>query len=1223
MKTTIPTLFLLGCVAALFSAPRARAADLPRTLRTGDDVEMVLVPAGGFVMGTTQGMPEETPPHHRELPAFYIDRTEVTVAQYARFLAATGRAAPAGWNESQPPPKTENLPITNIRWADALEYALWAGKRLPTEAEWEKAARGRDGRRFPWGPADAPLRRNLESGKLRPVGSFPDGASPCGALDLSGNAWEWTADWFEPYPATTARSVHFGHHYKVVRGGAGEGLYSTGNTGSTTQRARLVPYGSHDFIGFRCVKDAPGATPPYAARTLLEEADELLRSALRPPRALAHETQFAALNAAGEIPLAIVGTASQTGLVTMGFPLPRQRARATDQLELLDARRQPVPLAATPLALWPDGSIRWALLQFAGASGQTNIVRLYTNGSASRPMPHPVIRIVTNTDAIRIDTGALEAELSRAQLLGAIRVGGRRAGPELRMEMVITNEGAIHELHAGPAESLEIESQSPLHADVRWRGRFVAGNGAPSGMTYDLRLRAAAGSAQLRCWLTVLHAVARQKPWEDLKPQVGLRNWRVVLQLPGPAQHWIFGGAAGTVAVTNAASAELRQPDDLQYTVSAGETVVAKGTRAPGWFTAVGEPAAVTVGLRHFWQNHPQALWAGGNRLELRLWRSGEPFAWEGGLAKTHEFVIEVGSQAPAAWDVTPLRAVADPVWLCGSEAAGALLPRNDEALRHFAYWECWREDAMRRWANAMPTGLRDFGDGYMGGPYKGKNAYMNLEYDVPMDFLFQFLRTGQVGFLESAEVMARHQADIDTENVAGFAWKHSPSHTTTEAEFGHVFLRGLLLHHLLTGERRSREMAERVGDWIAQSLKRGQGVGNERQIGWSLYALSALYEITRKPLHLEGAQALCSRLAREQAPTGKFNIRWDNRIAFFNGIAMSGMLQVDEIAPDPALETALLRVADRTLGMYPEYACRTLNAYCWAVQRTRDPRLLHNMERTWLSSLEFLLDRDPSTSETHAWRFPSFAIRYDLFPQFARDPGPLPLAATWQSLRLKNRAADVYVHARTPEEVPLLIVREGLAGGQAELFDADGKSAERIDFADAGRLMESRRVAVPARSSRGAPAPQPTPDPGSPVWFRLRLSSADAYAWQVHHDHRIAVTFADPKGEQLSFLLPRAVGEVAADAKEVTLRFEATGEGFHRATLYDAAGVPVGRVQRFIDFGDPGRYELELKVPVTGPRTGWSLELTAVKVVKLDGFMPYWAASATNLFNPEGIQGR
>ena len=137
---------------------------------------------------------------------------------------------------------------------------------------------------------------------------------------MSGNAWEWTSDWFAPYVSSRARSVHFGRSYKVVRGGGGEYLYGTDNAGTCTQRARLVPYGSHDFIGFRCAMDLPGQAPPYDPHALLRESAELLQGTLGEPRVLRHEQQFAEIDAAGCVPLQILGVIRRAG--------PRRRGPA-------------------------------------------------------------------------------------------------------------------------------------------------------------------------------------------------------------------------------------------------------------------------------------------------------------------------------------------------------------------------------------------------------------------------------------------------------------------------------------------------------------------------------------------------------------------------------------------------------------------------------------------------------------------------------------------------------------------------------------------------------------------------------------------------------------------------------------------------------------------------------------------------------------------------------
>jgi iron(II)-dependent oxidoreductase len=167
-----------------------------------DGAEMILIPAGEFIMGSPEGEGEndERPQHTVFLDAFYIDKYEVTNFQYKQFMDATGHGAPADWNNekyNQP-----NQPVVGVTWHDAVAYAKWAGKRLPTEAEWEKAARGADGRIYPWGNEWDSSKCNSGVGGdgyqyTAPVGSFSDGASPYGVLDMSGNVWEWCADWYD------------------------------------------------------------------------------------------------------------------------------------------------------------------------------------------------------------------------------------------------------------------------------------------------------------------------------------------------------------------------------------------------------------------------------------------------------------------------------------------------------------------------------------------------------------------------------------------------------------------------------------------------------------------------------------------------------------------------------------------------------------------------------------------------------------------------------------------------------------------------------------------------------------------------------------------------------------------------------------------------------------------------------------------------------------------
>lgn len=205
----------------------AHAGDASKLAEVLDN-QMVVVPAGEFLMGSNRGRLDERPQRRVYVAWFEIDRYEVTNAQYQRFLKkSTGQAPPPHWPEGQYPMGQDDYPVVGVSWNEANAFCRWADKRLPTEAEWEKACRGMEGLSFPWGNRWDASRLNVdltqhvagESGEellpwhdawalvqarpdsgtephLRPVGSYPDGASPFGMLDASGNASEWVADWY-------------------------------------------------------------------------------------------------------------------------------------------------------------------------------------------------------------------------------------------------------------------------------------------------------------------------------------------------------------------------------------------------------------------------------------------------------------------------------------------------------------------------------------------------------------------------------------------------------------------------------------------------------------------------------------------------------------------------------------------------------------------------------------------------------------------------------------------------------------------------------------------------------------------------------------------------------------------------------------------------------------------------------------------------------------------
>lgn len=257
---------------------------------------MVYFEGGSFMMGSVNGIPNEQPVHKVEVQPFKIDKYPVTVGEFRRFAEATGYKTDAdrfgdsgvydfnifswalvpGANWQYPmgknaPPVGDNYPVTHVSWNDATAYAAWAGKRLPTEAEWEYAARsgGKNNMKFSWGNElvqngkymanvwQGPYLKALQGADgfaiTSPVGSFPE--TSCGLTDMGGNVWNWCSDVYTLYPGNNAPFQH-NPEAKVIRGGSfffdqnGETSYSTAGRASNTQETSLFN------IGFRCAEDS-------------------------------------------------------------------------------------------------------------------------------------------------------------------------------------------------------------------------------------------------------------------------------------------------------------------------------------------------------------------------------------------------------------------------------------------------------------------------------------------------------------------------------------------------------------------------------------------------------------------------------------------------------------------------------------------------------------------------------------------------------------------------------------------------------------------------------------------------------------------------------------------------------------------------------------------------------------------------------------------------------
>ncbi|MBI4854462.1 MAG: formylglycine-generating enzyme family protein [Acidobacteria bacterium] len=247
---------------AINTSPANTVTTSAKPVITPPQREMVLIAGGEVTIGSNSSIKTDLfrPQHKVSVGAFFIDVYEVNNADYKLFCDATNRTYPPNptWDKDYFLSKP-NFPVINVSWEDATAYANWVGKRLPTEEEWEKAARGTDGRNWPWGKDYQVSLANLAGTEdgfeyTSPIGNFPGGLSPYGAQDMIGNVWEWTSSLFKPYPGGTddARYVENNEKYRVIRGGG----YNSPLKDLRTVAFRFPGELKQRYVatGFRCAK---------------------------------------------------------------------------------------------------------------------------------------------------------------------------------------------------------------------------------------------------------------------------------------------------------------------------------------------------------------------------------------------------------------------------------------------------------------------------------------------------------------------------------------------------------------------------------------------------------------------------------------------------------------------------------------------------------------------------------------------------------------------------------------------------------------------------------------------------------------------------------------------------------------------------------------------------------------------------------------------------------
>jgi hypothetical protein len=866
-----------------------------------------------------------------------------------------------------------------------------------------------------------------------------------------------------------------------------------------------------------------------------------------------------------------------------------------------------VALQHRTTATWRDGSVKWTLLDFQTdiAAGETRDFKLKWSDSAAAGATLSALRVEDGAEALWVNTGAARFSISK-----------KRFGifdERLQQSFTLAKEHSNMAARVLAPDEVVVEENGPMRVVVRITG-WIDDGATNKLVKYLLRVHGFAGSRDVVVEHTVMHLSANLKMLWVKDSSLTLRTKADAYSIGGATMH------AGSVA---SGSVGLTQLKESAYSCT-NSVQVETGLRARGWFQA----GDAFVAVQDFWQQFPKAVTISSDAIRLGLYpaEAADPFDMDAGVAKTHRILISlgqppIGSKAEEKFRAfeQPLFAQAPPQWYCDSGVFGDLAPFDFDL---FPDYETLTEASGDKFIKSMATGLRNWGDVYYGGPYKGKNSYMNLEYDVPHNFILQFARTGQRKYLDAARRMTQHQADIDTNHKTGWQWKHSPRHTEIQAEFGHTFSRGLLENYYLTGNRSTFEAAITLGNYFIKQIRNPREMGNERQIGWGLISLLPVYEATWDAKYLEAVRAAVDRLAAEQEPGGKFKIRWDNRIAFFNGIAATGFIYYERATGDAKAAEAALKTIRRTKGFYPEYAGRTLEALAWAYQRTSDSDYLDLLKLTYETTMEKVISWNvmelgaPTIFTVHTLPFleksglvtkPKDALNLTA-AQFASENG-------MHVHHVPAGEGDVWLKVDSTEPFQLALIRKGVwkADATAALYDPSGKLVKEWKLPRESKIWQRE-------SFRAQPA--------LPGVYRLALRSttvANAKAgsfvtWDVATSRAIPAVLQTPDFAGLQFVTPFLFTTPRGDTDKIELELVGEGEGFKKAVVYDPDGNVAGTMEAFVDLGDTGRYTYRLSAKISRPHMSgiWRVSLQDVSLAKINGLAPYFSTSERAFFRPD-----
>ena len=629
------------------------------------------------------------------------------------------------------------------------------------------------------------------------------------------------------------------------------------------------------------------------------------------------------------VPLAIAepaGVARKAEPVTVGVPLPAGRVRTTAGLWIADPSDHPALSQTHILERWPDGSIRWLLLDFLASAGadETVTYTLRDGGGKAAAFPDAVRTARTATDIV-LTSGPLELTVPRdaTATLRSARLKGRPALGEVPVPDPAVAEqspGALRDLRSG------IETEGPVRTEVLLQGRY------PSDLTFELRIAAFAGQPWVRVQLTLT--------------SFSSRSYSRITSFPFTVRGRFASGAVGV-------GGGARRFEDLKeaHTLAqwdAGAPAL-DGTplaqQADGWLRAAGDGVAVTLVRRYLREEWPQALRVGPGELtvDLLAGHGDETVDLGIGAAKTFDLWIAIEDPAHAADPAAlatrlqhPLVARPDAAWIVASRALpNALAAASPGAASFFSRLQIGigrylARGRAERWDDGPPVpcdqrtserervgtyGALNWGDWNFPGyrdRSEGCDAWGNLEYDLTQVLGLAWAGTGAREDWDAFIAAGRHYRDVDIihfapghEDVVGINHPHKVKHFAVESpntiDLGHTWLEGLVTHYRLTGEVRSLDAARGIADVL---VRRRYKAGNPRQFGWPMIALAAAYDATGDGRYRDAAKSYAdTALGAHQATPAAGDWKM--------GILADGLAAVHAITGEPRIRDWLVRYAD------------------------------------------------------------------------------------------------------------------------------------------------------------------------------------------------------------------------------------------------------------------------------------------------------------------------